>query len=287
MKKFSLILVIVIILPIIFTACTDRVEENADQENTDQDESVESEEEETEESVIPELMQQLEEEESRREMERGSMTSYQLQMNYSSDTEYIYVYDIEENIYEIRSVNGLLEERTDEEARAELEEIRIYMSVNEMRPLRFMMQESLSAMNFSQGLIETFYNESSYENEETLGFKINSMPEEENGNLETFNLQMEFFEEEDPWNFSYSGEGAEIEGSYGEENDNHSEIIEEMVGEINLSAERSIHIMMQEILTYLEIESTEVSYFDVEADFEENLVHFYWDRIEKEETDEE
>ncbi|QKS72732.1 hypothetical protein FLK61_39655 [Paenalkalicoccus suaedae] len=161
-----------------------------------------------------------------------------------------------------------------EDATLEIETLLTELTINTERPLQEMKDEVLTTLGVNSEDVEGFDLEVKYMSGEEIVFDHETMLQEGSRDILEFTLDIELFSGEE-WDYDYDRTDmeAEIERENGDESvttgQEAIEEIENLLGQIDISMDRSIGEMKSEILAAVGIDEGDVEDFDVDVEFED------------------
>ncbi|WP_187254515.1 YusW family protein [Alkalicoccus halolimnae] len=209
------------------------------------------------------------------ETQSGSVENvheFDLQVEFHNDEEWEFEYELDDDS-DMEVERDGQEKVTGAEAREEIEVLLEQINITTDRPLAEMRDEVLAALDIAAEDVEDVNLEIEYTDGETIEFDHESGNGEEKGAAEELDMDIDFFSGEE-WQYEY--ERSDREGEIEKENGEEIEIegqeaveeIEALLGNIDITMDRSIDEMKQEVLAALDVEQDDVRDFDMDVEYE-------------------
>ncbi|WP_027963681.1 YusW family protein [Halalkalibacillus halophilus] len=246
---------------------TEEQTNNEEENNTEEPSSEEADE--NEEASENEETTSNENQEASGDYDVSSVHEFDLQIEFTDDTEWEYEY--ERNDMEDTEIEKDGKETVKGEAAAEeIESLMAEFNITTDRTLVEMKEEVLAALNLSQDEVEDFDLEIKFESGEEIVFDHESVQNENQGNVREFDMDIDFFSGDD-WEYEYEADDQEAEIERGNEEIEGSAAmteIEELLSNISITMDRSIQEMKQEVLNALDVNEDDVKDFDIDVEYE-------------------
>ncbi|NJP36101.1 YusW family protein [Alkalicoccus luteus] len=201
----------------------------------------------------------------------ADVIEFDLHIEFLDDTEW--EYEFERNDLDDTEVERDGEETlTGEAAAAEIETLLAELDMTTDRPLEEMIQEVLEAAGAPLDEVDDVDVEVKYADGEEIVIDHEGRQQSGDlGSVREFDLDIDFFNGEDlEYEYETDGPEGEIERRDGSETEGPEAVeeIEELLGSISITMDRTIAEMKQEVLAELDIEEDEVEDFDIDVEYE-------------------
>jgi hypothetical protein len=207
---------------------------------------------------------------------------FDLHVEFHNDEEWEFEYELDDDS-EMEVERDGQEKVMGDEAREEMENLLEQFNITTDRPLAEMRDEVFAALDIAAEDVEDVDLEIEYTDGETIEFDLESGNGDEKGAVKELDMDIDFFSGEE-WQYEY--ERSDREGEIEKENGEEMEIegqeaveeIEAFLENIDITKDRSIDEMKQEVLAALDVEEEDVMDFDIDVEYEnEETVKFKHD----------
>lgn len=196
----------------------------------------------------------------------GEIREFDLDLEFTDDREWEFDYDRNRASIERDSGDRL----SGQEAQDEFAQLFQAMQFSTARPLEDIKREVLEAVNAEQAEVREFELDVKFDSGEEMEIDHNVRNGARSEELDEFSLELTFAGGgESSYDFESDEREAEIELRDGSESEGAGALdeMEQLLGQVNITAARSIDDMKAEVLQALSIDAAEVEDFDLEVDY--------------------
>lgn len=196
----------------------------------------------------------------------GEIREFDLDLKFTDDREWEFDYDRNRASIERDSGDRL----SGQEAQDEFAQLFQTIQFSTARPLEDIKREVLEAVNAQQAEVREFELDVKFDSGEEMEIDHDVRNGARSEELDEFSLELTFAGGgESSYDFESNEREAEIERSDGSESEGAGALdeMEQLLGQVNITAARSIDDMKAEVLQALSIDAAEVEDFDLEVDY--------------------